>query len=71
MKRKLRSIFNLRNRYLLLVDLFLMTVSPLIALWLRTEDIGSIVVYFVPLAVYIVTAAIHEGRHLYLVRSLS
>ncbi len=58
MRRKLRAVFNLRNRYLLLLDLFLMSVSPLIALLLRTEDVGAIEVFLAPLMVYIVTSAL-------------
>ena len=57
MRRKLRTLFNLRNRYLLLVDLFLLTLTPLLALWLRTEDIATVNLYFVPLVVYIVLSA--------------
>ena len=58
MRQKLRTLFNLRNRYLLFVDLFLMTLSPVMAIWLRTEDINSVAVYFVPLVVYTVTSAV-------------
>ena len=35
-----------------------MTLSPVIAIWLRTEDINSVAVYFVPLVVYTVTSAV-------------
>lgn len=58
MRRRLRRLFSLRNRYLLFIDLLLLALSPLLALWLRTEDLSSIGLYSLPIAIYIATSAV-------------
>jgi FlaA1/EpsC-like NDP-sugar epimerase len=53
MKRKLRSLTRLRNRYLFLLDGLVISASVVMALVIRLESIPAARVYAIPLVVYL------------------
>lgn len=70
MRKHLRDYLRIRNRYLLVVDLFMMGVSASIAMELRLESLDAILPFIVPLAAYFVlttavrvAAFIHAGLY--------
>lgn len=63
-------LLRLRNRHLLVLDLLAFCVTPVLALWLRMDDLNSLVRYAEPLAFYALVAIlirwmifIHSGLY--------
>jgi FlaA1/EpsC-like NDP-sugar epimerase len=53
-----RLLLGLRNRHFFALDLIVFCITPVIALWLRTDGLDSVTQYLEPLAVYTISAII-------------
>ncbi len=52
MKKRLHMLSRLRNRYLLAVDILLISLAPWIAFYIRTESMSEMNTYAFPLAIF-------------------
>jgi FlaA1/EpsC-like NDP-sugar epimerase len=52
MRKKLRKLARMRNRYILAFDVFILALSPFIALFLRIDSIGQVERYWIDLSIF-------------------
>ncbi len=64
MKERLQHLSSIRNRYLLVIDGFLMMLTPFLALWVRLESIPEVVQLARPLLLFSVFMAALKGATL-------
>ncbi len=58
MTKQLQRLVKLRNRYMFAIDIALLLLTPMLALFLRTENLSEFGIYFVSLTVFTVVTIV-------------